>query len=130
AGLAAGEVGAAGLSDVCPDRGEGAVASRAKTDPLAGGGTVPDGEILGLPVEHELHRSSRLAGKQRRDDVLLPGDLLGPEAAAHVLLDHAEAMLGQAERLRDLFPHSEDGLGGVVKREMIALPRGRAAMRL
>ncbi|MNK95796.1 hypothetical protein D3C87_1160520 [compost metagenome] len=58
------------------------------------------------------HRAARLAGQQRAQELALEQVLLGAEAAAHVVHQHAHLVQRQAQHLGHDPAHHEGGLGG------------------
>jgi hypothetical protein len=66
----------------------------ADADALSSRVTIAGGKVFRFPIEHELHGSPGLLGKECGDDRVLPGDLFAPESSPHVLFDNTDAVLG------------------------------------
>ena len=62
-------------------------------------GPLPICRVRLILFGDEADVTAGLAGEERGDDVVLPGDLLGAEAAAHVLGDDPYAVLRQRQLL-------------------------------
>src|SRR5207245_5222178 len=87
------------VHELALERDERAVRPGSCAQALDGRVAVACGEILLAPAERTAHRPSRLSGQGDRDVRLRAGAVLGAEAAAHEVADHAYAVGGQAELL-------------------------------
>jgi hypothetical protein len=87
------------------------------------------GHELLRAVEHRLHRPPRLA-RERGDQCFEPEERLRPERAAHRRSDHADVLLGHAERERHVGAQVERRLRPRDEDEPAVLPRGQRGVRL
>src|SRR4029079_19596461 len=80
---------------------EGSVGARAGAELLDRAVAVARGEVLLTARQRAAHRPARLLGERYRDVRVVAGPVLGAEAAAHVVADHAHAVGREAELLAD-----------------------------
>ena len=123
-------VAAAVLDDLRVDRGQRPVALGAQLgvgDVVAP--VVRRGHVLGArgdPLDRPVQLARRVAG----EDLLAVDLQLGPEAAAHLRRDHADAVLADAELDRQHDARDVRDLRRGVQREAIGLPGGEHPARL
>ena len=108
--------------------GDGAVFLRADAEALIGAGTIADGEMLLLAVEHEANRRSGFARERGGNDSRIAGAELGAETTAHVFGDDAHLGFGKMEVAGKLFAHAGGSLGGGIDGEQLGLPVGDHAV--
>ena len=106
------------------DRGDRAVAPRTEAHRLAGRGAPPAVELLGMPVVDEAHRPAGDPGELGRGERLEAGSLLGAEPAADELRPHADSILAEPERGRELVARREHPLRRHPGGEVVAVPGG------
>ncbi|AOR30617.1 hypothetical protein BFF78_05755 [Streptomyces fodineus] len=110
--------------------GQPAVRVRAEAESLQGGGAVADGGgQVAAGVGEGDGPAGALGGHGSEDDVGARG-ALGAEAAADVLGDDGDPVLGQLEQLGEHLPHGRAALTGGVHGEPVPVPVGRAGVRL
>ena len=91
---------------------------------------VPCGEMLFLPIEHQLDgRASRLR-ELGADHALDVGAELAAESPTHVFADHANVRLRDLEGFGEAFTRPMDRLRGHPRGELVALPLAETAMGL
>src|SRR2546428_7475921 len=86
--------------------------------------------MLFPPIEHQLQRRVRQLRELRADDPLRVWRELAAEPAAHVLRDHADIGLRNAERLRESLRALMAALRRHPCRELVAFPLAYRAVRL
>ncbi len=91
---------------------------------------VADAQGVVAPRQQHFDRPARLAGQPGRRDRVLARGQLAAEAAAHVVLDDRDVGGRDLEGPGQAVADAVDGLGRVVDDEVVALPRGHAAVRL
>ena len=111
------------------DCGEAPVAARAERDALLRGRAVARVELLALAIHHATHRKLQPPREQRRRVRVRAGRVLRPEAAAHVIADHAHVGVRQLERGGQIVPHAEDSLRALPHDEPVAFPLRHGAVR-
>ncbi len=112
------------------ERGERPVLLRPGLVGLVRRRPVADTHRVVAPREQHLHRPPALAGQVGRDDRVLAHAELAAEAAAHVVLDDGDVGRRDLEGPGQAVADAVDVLGRVVDDEVVALPRGDAAVRL
>ena len=93
--------GAAGAPRRRVKRGQLAVGGNPGAHLRKRGRPVAGGEVLFLAIEHQLHRRAGSFRDPRAQQTLDVGTELAPEAAAHVLGDHAHVGLRNLQALRE-----------------------------
>ena len=91
---------------------------------------VADAHRVVAPREQHLHRPPALPGQVGRDDRVLARAELAAEAAAHVVFNDSDVGRRDLEGPGQAVADAVDVLGRVVDDEVVALPRGDAAVRL
>ena len=110
------------VQELAVERDQRAVRAGAGAEPLDRRVAVAGGEVLLAARQRAVHRPPGPAGERDRDVGVVARAVLGAEAAAHVVADHAHAVGGQLELLRDRVAHAPDELRRDVDLERLALP--------
>ena len=112
------------------DRGDRPVPARPETHGLAGRSAAATVELLGMPVIDESHGPACDPRELGRRERLETRALLGSEGAADELRQHADVILAEAERLRELVACREHPLRRHPGGEAIAVPERDGGVRL
>ncbi len=112
------------------DRGEYAIFGGADREALQTRRPVAGVDLLTSAINDTGHSATESFGEERGDVGMRGGVVLGAEAAAHGLADHADVGERDAEVLGEIVAHAENSLRAFPHREMIAIPLGDGAMWL
>jgi hypothetical protein len=112
------------------ERGQRPVGARTRAQALDRRVAVARVEILLASRQRALDWPAGALRELGGDERVVPGAVLRPEAAAHVLADHAHLVGGQTESPRDLVADPPHVLGRDVDDELVAFPVADRLVRL